>query len=55
VGTDKAGLYRISLPIGTYTIQVTAPGFEMVKQVPFELDLAQRTLTSRPATASSTT
>jgi hypothetical protein len=39
--TNGAGLYRISMPIGTYTIQVESPGFDVVHQSAFELELAQ--------------
>jgi hypothetical protein len=41
VKTDKSGLYRVSMPIGTYTIRISAPGFSTLRQAPFELELAQ--------------
>ena len=39
--TNDAGLYRISLPIGTYTVQIQKTGFETLRKPAFELELGQ--------------
>ena len=40
--TNGAGAYNLlRLPIGTYTVKVTAPGFQTVSRAPFTLVLNQ--------------
>jgi Carboxypeptidase regulatory-like domain len=39
--TNSSGLYQLSLPIGTYTVQVQKNGFDTIRQPAFELELGQ--------------
>jgi hypothetical protein len=39
--TNSAGLYRLSMPVGNYTLQVQVTGFDKVTQPPFALELGQ--------------
>jgi hypothetical protein len=39
--TNSAGLYRLSMPIGNYTLQVQMPGFGKVTQPTFALEVGQ--------------
>jgi hypothetical protein len=47
--TTQAGVYSLAaLPVGSYTVTITAPGFEKLEIAPFELQVGQtKTLDAR--------